>query len=321
MMVKRVPTAFAGDVQLWTAWLYHVENRTQSDIADELEVSRQTVANYLGEAMERGLVQVQVNKDLLTRHSRALALQEKFGLEAVHVIPTPKSEYQLLERLGRAGGQVIHSLTNNGDTIGVAFGRTVLGIGTNMPESDQPKTKVVQVAGCSIGGSKTSPEICASLIASKLSAQCLNLFAPAYVSTNELATSLLAEPTLLRHFKRFDDVNLLVFGIGELNPDTIFYTNEEYFMNDEMRDTYRALGAVSVIFGRLIDKDGNEIDGPLKRKTLAIELAAAKATPVRLAVAGGSAKIQAVAATIKAGFATHFITDDKTAKRLLKDDI
>lgn len=320
-MVKRVPTAFAGDVQLWTAWLYHVENQTQSDIADELEVSRQTVANYLGDALERGLVQVQVNKDLLTRHSRALTLQEKFGLEAVHVIPTPKSEYQLLERLGRAGGQVVHSLTSNGDTIGVAFGRTVLGIGTNMPESDQPKTKVVQVAGCSIGGSKTSPEICASLIANKLSAQCLNLFAPAYVSTNELATSLLAEPSLLRHFKRFDDVNLLVFGIGELNPDTVFYTNDEHFMNNEMRDIYRGLGAVSVIFGRLIDKDGNEIDGPLKQKTVAIELAEAKAPPVRLAVAGGAAKIQAVTATIRAGFATHFITDDKTARRLLKDDI
>jgi len=33
-----VPADFAGDLLLWTAWLYHVEGLTQNDIAEELEV-------------------------------------------------------------------------------------------------------------------------------------------------------------------------------------------------------------------------------------------------------------------------------------------
>ena len=44
-MAKRVPFAFAGDILRWAAWLYHVESRTQNEIAEELKVSRQTVAN------------------------------------------------------------------------------------------------------------------------------------------------------------------------------------------------------------------------------------------------------------------------------------
>ena len=60
-MKKRVPFAFGGSVLRWAAWLYHVEKLTQNEIADELELSRQTVANYLNEAMAQGLVEVKLN--------------------------------------------------------------------------------------------------------------------------------------------------------------------------------------------------------------------------------------------------------------------
>lgn len=317
-MAKRVPADFAGDVLLWAAWLYHVEGRTQNDIAEELEVSRQTVANYLNEAVAKDMVRVELRPDILARHATATALADLYGLEAVHIVPTPKSESQLFKRLGHAGGQVLHNLVSNGDLIGVAFGRTIFRVGMLMPASNQPKTKVVQVAGCSLGGSDTSPEACASLIAGKLSAECVNLFAPAYLSTETLTRDLLAEPTLQRQFQLFEKTNLMIFGIGELNKHTRFYLNEEYFHNDDLRDHYLRLGAASVIMGRFIDADGQEIDGPLLKRTVAIDLDTARAIPVRLAVCGGKEKTEAADAALRARFATHLVTDEQTARRLLK---
>ena len=317
-MAKRVPFTFAGDVLRWTAWLYHIENRTQIEIADELEVSRQTVANYLNEAMSQGLIQVQLRPDILEEHSIAADVKQRFGLEAVHIIPTPKPERELIDRLGRAGGQIVHDMSTDGDIIGVAFGRTVHRLGLSMPSANQPNTKVVQVAGCSIGGSGTSPEICASLIASKLSAHCTNLFAPAYCSNEDLTTSLLAEPTLKRQFSLFPKANILIFGIGELNSQTRLYLNEAYFLDDQARDEYIRLGAVAVIYGRFIDKDGNEIDGPLRKRTISIELETTLHAPKRIAICGGREKVEAMSGTLSAGLATHLVTDVKTAKRLLK---
>jgi DNA-binding transcriptional regulator LsrR (DeoR family) len=317
-MAKRVPADFAGDVLLWAAWLYHVEGRTQNDIAEELEVSRQTVANYLNEAVAKDMVRVELRPDILARHATATALADLYGLEAVHIVPTPKSESQLFKRLGHAGGQVLHNLVSNGDLIGVAFGRTIFRVGMLMPASNQSKTKVVQVAGCSLGGSDTSPEACASLIAGKLSAECVNLFAPAYLSTETLTRDLLAEPTLQRQFQLFEKTNLMIFGIGELNKHTRFYLNEEYFHNDDLRDHYLRLGAASVIMGRFIDADGQEIDGPLLKRTVAIDLDTARAIPVRLAVCGGKEKTEAADAALRARFATHLVTDEQTARRLLK---
>ncbi|MEH6724989.1 MAG: sugar-binding domain-containing protein, partial [Hyphomicrobiales bacterium] len=128
-MAKRVPANFAGDMLLWAAWLYHVEGRTQNDIAEELEVSRQTVANYLNEAVAKDMVRVELRPDILSRQANSTALADLYGLEAVHIVPTPKSESQLFKRLGHAGGQVLDNLVSNGDVIGVAFGRTMFRVG------------------------------------------------------------------------------------------------------------------------------------------------------------------------------------------------
>ena len=85
------------------AWLYHVEKRTQNEIAEELEVSRQTVANYLSEAMSQGLVQVQLRSDIIEEQSLAAELRKCYDLTAVHIIPTPKSWTTTVRSVGIGG--------------------------------------------------------------------------------------------------------------------------------------------------------------------------------------------------------------------------
>lgn len=317
-MLKKVPFGFAGDVLRWATWLYHVENKTQIEIAEELDVSRQTVANYLNEAMSQGLVQIQVRPDILKEHSIAADLKSRFNLADVHIIPTPNSASQLIDRLGRAGGQVIQDMSTDGDVIGVAFGRTVQRLGAFMPISDQPNTKIVQVAGCSIGGTGTSPEVCAALIASKMSAQCANLFAPAYCSNPQLAASLLAEPSLQRQFDLFSKIDLMVFGVGQMNRSTVLTLDEGISDGSSVRNLYLEYGTVGIIYGRFIDIDGLEVNGPLKNLTVAIDLKTTLQAPKRVAICGGKEKTAAIFATLRAGFVTHLVTDEQTARRLMR---
>jgi DNA-binding transcriptional regulator LsrR (DeoR family) len=43
-----------------------------------------------------------------------------------------------------------------------------------------------------------------------------------------------------------------------------------------------------------------------------------KEVPYRLCVAGGSLKLAAIQAALRGGYATHLVTDQKTAETLLK---
>lgn len=314
----RTPIEYAGDPVAYAAWLYYFEQRTQNEIAIELGVSRQTVANYLSDARSRGLVTIRLSDEILQRESVGHTLGEKYDLEAVHILPGPTEQDPQVtrDRIAGAGAHVVQSLLQEDSILGVAFGRTMYALGEAMQPQEFPNATVVQVAGSSIDGRDTAPEFCTALIASRLSAKCVNLHAPAFLSDPELCERLINEPSIKRQFELMAKTDLLVFGVGELLPNTKF--SDAPFLTDQVRDEYISKGATSVIFGRFIDHLGREVHGPLSNRTVAIDLDTVKSIPKRLIVSGGVEKISALSATLANGYATHFVTDMPTAKQLLK---
>lgn len=314
----RTPIEYAGDPVAYAAWLYYSEQRTQNEIAIELGVSRQTVANYLSDARSRGLVTIRLSDEILQRESVGHILSEKYDLEAVHILPDPTEQDPQVtrDRIAGAGAHVVQSLLQEDSILGVAFGRTMYALGEAMLPQEFPNATVVQVAGSSIDGRDTAPEFCTALIASRLSAKCVNLHAPAFLSDPELCERLINEPSIKRQFELMAKADLLVFGVGELLPNTKF--SDAPFLTDQVRDEYISNGATSVIFGRFIDHHGQEVHGPLSNRTVAIDLDTVKSLPKRLIVSGGAEKILALNATLGSGYATHFVTDMPTAKQLLK---
>lgn len=312
----RSPIEYAGDPVAYAAWLYYSQQRTQNEIAVELGVSRQTVANYLADARNRGLVTISLSNEILQRDSIGRALTEKYRLEAVHVSPDPKEpDPQIIRsRIAGAGAHVVQALLQENSIVGIAFGRTMHALGEAMQPSDFRNATVVQVAGSSIDGRDTAPEFCTALIASRLSAKCVNLHAPAFLSDPNLCERLVNEPSIKRQFELMAKTDILVFGVGELLPDTKF--SDAPFLTDEVRDEYITNGATSVIFGRFINAQGEEVAGPLSDRTVAIALETVKTLPKRLIISGGTEKIAALHATLKSGYATHFVTDMATAKTL-----
>lgn len=312
----RTPIEYAGDPVAYAAWLYYSEQRTQNEIAMELGVSRQTVANYLSDARSSGLVTIRLSEEILQRESIGHTLCQKYGLEAVHILPEPAEQdpHITRDRIAGAGAHVVQTLLQEDDILGVAFGRTMYALGEAMQPREFPNATVVQVAGSSIDGRDTAPEFCTALIASRLSAKCVNLHAPAFLSDAELCERLVNEPSIKKQFELMAKTDLLIFGVGELLPDTTF--SDAPFLTDQVRDEYIAKGATAVIFGRFINLQGKEVQGPLSNRTVSIELETVKAIPKRLIVSGGAEKVSALNATLSCGYATHFVTDMLTAKQL-----
>lgn len=309
-----VPPEFEDSV-VWVAWLYYADQLTQSEIADVLGVSRATIVKLLQEARERGVVTIRINTEAANRTRLSRALAERYGLSGVTLIPSLAGR-PLVARLGDAGARVLADTIREGDIIGVAWGRTVLAVARalSMPEAVARLT-VVQVSGSSAGSTADfSPELCSSLIASRLSARCVNLLAPAVVSTPELRDRLLEEPWLVKQFGLIRSANRILFGVGDLGASST--VREAELAGGDTLDHYVGNGAVAAIIGRLIDAEGRPVAGELDHRMIGITLDELGRIPSRLCVAGGSAKLAAIHAALVGGYATHLVTDVETAAAL-----
>lgn len=306
---------FAGDPVRAAAWLYYANTCTQSQVADALGVSRQTVANYLSEARERGLVKIQLEPNILAKHELATKLTSRLGLQGVHVVPAASDQKELRQRVGRAGAEVLCTLIQDGDVIGVSSGRTLSSVAKTMPKASFPRATIVQVSGSSIFSPEHSPEVCASDIATSISARCLNLHAPAFLSSRELTERLYLEPALKEHFKTISKASVLAFGIGELTEQTV--VEQPPYLNTEVRDQYINSGAKAIVFDRFLGRGGQEVSGALSHRTVAVSLETAKHVPIRLAVCGGTEKVEAVQAALSADLVTHLVLDAALARELL----
>lgn len=309
-----VPTEFEDSV-MWATWLYYADQMTQSEIAKRMGVSRATIVNYLQEAREKGIVSVNINPKAGNRTSMARALMEKFGLAGAFVIPEGDDE-ALVQRLGDAGARVLADQVEDGDTVGVAWGRTVLAVADQISLTRPVRNvTVVQVSGSSTGEADFSPELCTSLLSNRIHARCVNLLAPAVLSTKALKAQLLAEPVLRKQMDLVHSANRILFGVGDIGPKST--VRQAGVAEPEEIDDYVSRGATAVIIGRFIDADGRAVGGPHDERVVGITLDELKKIPSRVCVAGGAAKIRAIIATLAAGYVTHFITDMATAEALI----
>ena len=309
-----VPTEF-DDAVMWAAWLYYADQLTQSEIAKKLRVSRATIVNYLQEARERGIVSVNISPKAGSRTRVARALMERFGLQGAFVIPSGE-ERDLAQRLGDAGARVLADQIEDGDTIGVAWGRTVLAAADRIALSRPVKdVTVVQVSGSSTGQPDFSAELCTSLLSNRIHARCVNLLAPAVLSTRELKAMLLAEPVLKKQMDLVLSTNRILFGVGDIGPRSTVRASG--IASEAEIDDYVARGAVAVIIGRFINECGESVGGHHDERMVGITLGQLKQVPSRICLAGGAVKIAAITATLQAGYATHFVTDLATGEALL----
>ena len=310
------PAVYQCDPLLWASWLYHHDEMTQSQIADLMGVSRATVVNYLQQARERHYVKVVVRNELLSSIDLAVQIKRAFGLMECMVIPGDGGLKPPRERIGKAGAQFMEQSLSGSDTLGVAWGRTVLSLAESLPEMVMPTLSVVQVVGSQRGAyDGFTAEECVSIIARQLHARAINLHAPASLSNVTLRDALLKEPVIQEQFTRIRSCNKILFGICTVKTNSLVFSSG--LVSIEESKFFIANGAVGVIAGRFYDAQGRWIQGAMDDRMIGISLDDVLKIPTRIAVAGGVDKTDAILGALRGGFITVLITDEQTARSIL----
>lgn len=303
------------NAMLSAAWLYYQDELTQSDIAEVLGVSRASIINYLHEARRLGVVKISLDTEHYAAMQLAQQLVKRFGLERCIVIPDDKGARPVSVRLGEAGAQLLATLVHPGDMLGVSWGQTVLALSQAITPQRIAELSVIQITGSMLATFEFSPELCTSNIADRFGARCINLHAPALVSRADIRDLLYQEPALIPQLELMHTCSKIVFGVGHLEADSTIFGSGT--VTPEALDPYRAQGAVGVIAGRYIDSAGKPVLGPLDDRMIGLTLEDIDKIPMRICVAGGVAKAQALRAALQGQHATILVTDELAARELM----
>jgi DNA-binding transcriptional regulator LsrR (DeoR family) len=304
------------DAVMAAAWLYYHDGLNQSDVAEIIGVSRASVVNYLQEARDRGIVRVVLALEQEAPIDLAFGLKAKFSLQSCLVIPDDGGRTDPAWRIGSAGGRVLSAMLVPGDIIGVAWGRTVLALSQTIPETNAvPNVSVVQIVGSMLATYELSPELCTSNIAARIGARCVNLHAPALISKPEVRELILREPAIVEQLALIKACTRVVFSVAGAEPgSTLLHSG---LVTADEAKPYVRRGAVGVVAGRFIDRDGEPVDGALDARLIGLELPELKRIPDRLCVAGGPQKIIILRAALLGGYVTTLVTDERTARALM----
>jgi deoxyribonucleoside regulator len=297
------------------AHLYYDENLSQQEIADRLTVSRSSIAQYLQQARERGIVKIEVVNPTNSCESMALEIQDRTNLDRVFVVPSMHKYHDLTMRaIAGAASTYLEKTLVDSDILGIAWGRTIARIVQLLAPSIPRDIDVVPLMGeRGYTGNYSQINQVVLQAAQSFSAHPYFLLAPMFVGTKQLRDDLLHDPAVSMVVERWEKLTTAVIGIGAIppQPGSIVYVGTKYMRLMQEQD------AVGDICGRFINKEGNLIEAEFYDRMISISLDQIKKIKRVIAVAGGIEKTRAVIAAMKTKLFSVLFIDEMLAENLL----
>ena len=101
------------------AWLYYAHGLRQDQVAQQLNISRASVAMYLRKAREMGIVTISTSSELFSDDVLARELEDATGLIAAWLVPEDRQAMDPAAEMPVVAASVFLELINKGDRIGV----------------------------------------------------------------------------------------------------------------------------------------------------------------------------------------------------------
>ena len=298
------------------AWLYFIEEFTQSQVAEKLGVSRSTVIRLLQKARESGLVSISLGVPQETFELER-DIEARYGLKTVRIVPEAEDSDSQRRWLGQVAAETLKEMARKNSIMAISWGRTLRAMADSLHgEVSVPGMKTVALIGGLHNADRgTNPYEVAEIVGQFFDAPARALYAPVYVRNAETAAGLVSDTGLNEALDMARRAALVVFSVGSLSERATMLRLG--YINSTEKDFLEAKGAVGDIACRWIDANGEPVELPPTIHPIGISLNELRQIPDRLLVAGGASKADAILASLRGGYATHLITDEAVARHLL----
>jgi len=303
-------------LRLRAAWMYYVEEMTQNEIAQKLGVGRVTVVRLLAAARERNEVRISIGDRLAECVAAERALESRFGIDEAIVVPLSARGADATAPIAAATGAYVSSLVRADMRIGVGWGRTLVSALAYIDERSVDRLSVVSLLGGIIKARKFNPAEFAWRLASLFQADCYLMTAPLLVDSAATRQTLIERCGLADIFELAKSLDAVLLGAAGTGADQT--SHQSKFISNADRASVVKAGAVGDMLFNFFDANGKLVDHPINERVMSVPLDIIKKVPVRVLAAGGASKVHALAGALKLMKPTVLITDEYTAKDVLK---
>ena len=306
--------------------LYYQDGLSQEKIAKKLNTSRTTISRTLIKARKEGYVQIHINYPDQSDLKLEKQIEQKFDLKEA-LIAVPGCDQTVEQAVSFQTADFIIRVLKKNMTFGMTWGRAMfrfveqLKIDARIRSLSFQNVKVVPFLGTPSGINSdykytmTYSNTLATEVGGILGCISYNLSAPMSVEDEKTKQVIESIGEISNVLKMAEQADIALFGIGSMGKDSSILkagirTEAEYLELVER-------GGIGEIVGRIYDAEGNPVDQEMKKKMIGISLESMKKIPIRVGVAYGKDKIEAIQGAIKGQIINVLITDTATAEAVL----
>src|SRR5208282_4249833 len=201
------------------AWMYFVEEMTQSAIAEALGVGRVTVVRMLAEAKALGEVRIALSRGDAELGGLEAGLCKLYGLSEAIVAPLSSVSAVPAAPVAAALGDHVSAMLRNDMKIGLGWGRTLNSSLEYLSERSLKGLSVVSLVGGVTRFAHDNPVEFPSAFAHAFNAECYLIPAPALVDSPATKAALIERCGLGAVYDFARALDAVVVSVGSLGPE------------------------------------------------------------------------------------------------------
>lgn len=297
------------------AYYYYKIGMTQDEIAKKMAMSRQRVNRIIKRCLETGIVTITIRENENTNVELEARLEESTGLN--EVVVTGSEAQDINDALGAAAAAYLERVLKDSDIVGFSRGRALSHLVSSLhPVSRKNLTVTQLVGGLNAEETSTNSDNIVRDSALILKARPCFMYAPIIVENKQLRDSMLSQNFFSQVYDTMKQCTVAMVGIGSFS-DQMNLVPKKFMFDDEYR-ALREQKAVGEICTHYFDANGTVIKSGINERVFAIDYDSYMKIPVRVGIAGGSDKLQAMVGAIKGRLINVLITDLDTAMEVQK---
>jgi deoxyribonucleoside regulator len=296
---------------------YYIDDITQQEIAQKLNISRIKVIRYINHAKEKGLIEVKLNIPLKDSFELESQIEKKYSLHECSIVSTFSNENEISKHASIELAEILRRVLKKDMYLGVSWSQTVKSVLDHLNFSRKIGVNVVPIiGGLELDGYTTNSNVIAHLFAEKLGGTAFSINIPAVFDSKEAKDIMEKERSTKKMHELADKIEVVITGVGNMDVNgTVFKSG---YLTMAERKYLESLGIAGIVNLNFIDENGIEVKTDIDDRIVKIfPLEKFKCLHNVIGIAFGQDKIKSLKSALIGGIIDYLITDEDAAKGLI----
>ncbi len=295
---------------------YYIDNMTQQEIANKMNLSRMRVLRYLDLAKKSKLIEFKLNIPNKDSYELERLVEEKFSIVECDIVPTFDNINEIYKYAGLELSYLLKRILKKDVYIGISWSRDAKGVldFVNI-EKKFPVNVVPIIGGLQIDENINNSNYISNRFAEKFGGSSFAINIPAVFDKKETKALVENESGTKKIKDLVKKIDISITGIGNIGVQSTAY-NSGFFTLEEM-NYLNTLGICGIVNLNFMDENGREVITDLDSRVIKIySLERFRKTRISIGIAFGKSKSNALKAALSGGIINYLITDEDTARAL-----